>query len=191
MTGFRRYRTEDLVPIATSERLKSQSLPPEFDVLFREHYEFVHRTAYRVTGNFADAEDVVQTLFMRLCRHPLPPDIVSNPRGYLYKAAVNISLDVIRTRRRHPAESDEALLLNVPSAVSSSRGEEDLFARLRTALADLPSKAAEILILRHVHGYTDLEVSKFLGVSRSAIAVNLFRSRARLRRALRGDEGRI
>ena len=52
------------MPIATSQRLKTQPLPAEFDVLFLEHYEFVHRTAYRVTGNFADAEDVVQTLFM-------------------------------------------------------------------------------------------------------------------------------
>jgi RNA polymerase sigma-70 factor (ECF subfamily) len=133
---------------------------------------------------------VIQTLFMRLCRRELPPELAENPRGYLYRSAVNIALDVIRTRRRHPAENDELALLNVPSRESSSRGEEELFERLRAALADLPAKAAEILILRHVHGYTDVEIAKLLGVSRSAIAVNLFRSRARLRRALRGLKGR-
>jgi len=179
------------VPIAASERLKTRPLPAEFEVLFRDHYEFVHRTAYRVTGNFADAEDVVQTLFMRLCRYQLPPAIASNPRAYLYKAAMNVALDVIRTRRRRPAESDDEELLNVPSETSSSHGQDEVFGRLRAALADLPPKAAEILVLRHVHGYTDLEISKFLGVSRSAIAVNLFRSRARLRHALRGREGKI
>lgn len=159
-------------------------------MLFRDHYEFVHRTAYRVTGNFEDAEDVIQTLFMRLCRRELPAEITSNPRAYLYRSAVNIALDVIRTRRRHPADSDEQELLNLPATASSSRGEEELTDRLRAALADLPSKAAEILILRHVHGYTDAEIAKLLSVSRSAIAVNLFRSRARLRRALRGREGK-
>jgi RNA polymerase sigma-70 factor (ECF subfamily) len=178
------------VAIATGERLTVRPLPPEFEVLFRDHYEFVHRTAYRVTGSFEDAEDVIQTLFMRLCRRELPAEVASNPRGYLYRSAVNIALDVIRTRRRHPADNDEWELLNLPATASSSRGEEELFGRLRTALADLPSKAAEILILRHVHGYTDSEIGKLLGVSRSAIAVRLFRSRAQLRRALRGREGK-
>jgi RNA polymerase sigma-70 factor (ECF subfamily) len=172
------------VTIATSERVTTRPLPEEFDVLFQQHYEFVHRTAYRVTGNFADAEDVIQTLFLRLCRRELPPEIFSAPRAYLYRAAVNIALDVLRTKRRHPVEADDQELLTLPAGIAASRGEEEMNDRLRAALADLPAKAAEILILRHVHGYTDTEIATLLGVSRSAIAINLFRSRARLRRAL-------
>jgi RNA polymerase sigma factor (sigma-70 family) len=173
------------VPIATDETLKSRSLPSEFEALFRDHYDFVHRTAYRVTGNFADAEDVLQTLFMRLCRRELPAEICANPRGYLYRAAVNIALDVIRTRRRHPAENDEQRLGNLAATASMSRGEEDLHDELRRALADLRPAAAEILILRHVHGYADVEIAKLLGLSRSAVAVSLFRSRLKLRSAIK------
>jgi hypothetical protein len=40
-------------------------LPREFERIFREHYEFVHRTAQRITGSSQDAEDVLQTLFLR------------------------------------------------------------------------------------------------------------------------------
>jgi len=165
--------------------LKTRPLPVEFEVLFQDHYEFVHRTAYRVTGNFADAEDVIQTLFLRLCRRDFPPALVANPRAYLYKAAVNIALDVLRTRRRHPVERDDRML-NIASESYASLGEEEIYDRLRVALAELKPRAAQTLILRHVHGYTDSEIAKLLGVSRSAIAVSLFRSRLQLRRSIRG-----
>ena len=171
--------------IATSERLKTPPLPAEFEALFLEHYDFVHRTAYRVTGNFADAEDVIQTLFLRLCRRELPAELKANPRGYLYRAAVNGALDVIRTKRRHPAESDEEAIRNAP-AQENSPGEQELFQRLRQALTGLKPKAAEILILHHVHGYTDFEIAKLLETSRSAVAVSLFRSRLKLRHSIRG-----
>jgi DNA-directed RNA polymerase specialized sigma24 family protein len=68
--------------LATGETLKTRPLPTEFEALFRYHYEFVHRTAYRVTGNFADAEDVIQTLLLRLSRRELSSEIAANPRGY-------------------------------------------------------------------------------------------------------------
>lgn len=171
--------------VATDETLKTRPLPTEFEVLFRDHYEFVHRTAYRVTGNFADAEDVIQTLFLRLCRRELPPEISVNPRGYLYRGAVNIALDVIRTRRRHPTENNDQTLVNTAASAPMSRGEEQLHDRLCLALADLKPAAAEILILRHVHGYTDFEIAELLGLSRSAVAVSLFRSRLKLRRAIK------
>lgn len=173
------------MPIATGETLKTRPLLAEFDALFRDHYGFVHRTAYRVTGNFADAEDVIQTLFLRLCKRELPPELSTNPRGYLYRAAVNIALDIIRTRRRHPAEHDEQELSSVAATVPLSRGEAELHDELRRALADLKPAAAEILILRHVHGYTDFEVAELLGLSRSAVAVSLFRSRLKLRGAIK------
>jgi RNA polymerase sigma-70 factor (ECF subfamily) len=175
------------VPGITSETLTTRPLSPEFDVLFREHYEFVHRTAYRVTGNFADAEDVIQTLFLRLCRRELPSALVVSPRAYLYRAAVNIALDVLRTKRRHPADGEDWEMLNAPADSQASRGEEELYDRLRIALAELKPRAAEILILRHVHGYADSEIATLLGVSRSAIAVSLFRSRLQLRRSITAE----
>jgi RNA polymerase sigma factor (sigma-70 family) len=57
---------------------------------------------------------------------------------------------------------------------------------LTRALTELKPKAAEILILNHVHGYTDFEIAKLLNTSRGAVAVSLFRSRLKLRRSIRG-----
>ena len=68
----------------------------EFEELFHQHYRLVYRTAYRVTGRAEDAEDVVQTLFLRLVRSGLPSGFSGNPKGYLYRATVNVALNVVR-----------------------------------------------------------------------------------------------
>jgi RNA polymerase sigma-70 factor (ECF subfamily) len=172
--------------IATQPPSSAGILPRDFDRIFREHYEFVHRTAERVTGNAQDAEDVLQTLFLRLLGRELSGDVQANPRAYLYRATVNIALDVLRARKRRPVSDHSAAMLEEPAARTASRGEEDFLARLREALAELNPKAVEILILRHVHGYSDAEIAKLLGTSRGTIAVSLFRTRARLRKSIRG-----
>jgi RNA polymerase sigma-70 factor (ECF subfamily) len=163
-------------------------LPEEFERIFREHSKFIYRTAYRVTGNSEDAEDVLQNLFVQLIRRDLPAEFESNPKAYLYRAAVNLSLNVLRTPvRRAPAET----LLEVEDRSSRvpSAGEAAIREALRAALAELGTKAAEILILRHVHGYSDAEIAKLLGTTRGTIAVSLFRSRARLRKWIRAYLG--
>src|SRR5262245_33017478 len=78
----------------------------EYEDLFREYYLLVYRTAYVITGSPEDAEDVLQTIFLRLMRRSAPPDIRKNPKGYFYKAAVHLSLDTIRSRQREVLTSD-------------------------------------------------------------------------------------
>jgi len=175
-----------LISIATQVRVRL--LPEEFERIFREHSRFIYRTAYRVTGDNEDAEDVLQNLFVQLMRRDLPADFERNPKAYLYRAAVNLSLNVIRTHvRRSP--SDPLFEIEDRSLRDPSPGEAEISETLRQALAELSAKAAEILILRHVHGYSDAEIAKLLGTTRGTIAVSLFRSRARLRKSIRAYLG--
>ena len=139
-------------------------------------------------GNTEDAEDVVQAVFLKLMRRHGPPDFTKNPQAYLYRAAVNMSLDVIRARRRRTF-TDDVELLEVPVAVENSQYTDDIHARLDESLKDLDPKAVEILVLRYVHDYSDAEISKMLGTSRGAIAVRLFRVRAHLKKVLRPRSG--
>ena len=64
--------------------------------LFADNKELDFRAAYRVTGNSSDAEDVLQTVFLRLLRSPQPPEI-HHLRAYLHRAAVNAALDLLRS----------------------------------------------------------------------------------------------
>jgi RNA polymerase sigma factor (sigma-70 family) len=56
-------------------------------------------------------------------------------------------------------------------------------------LAELPPDAAQILILRYVHNYTDADIAQMLGKSRGAIAVRLVRLRTRLKQFVKASLG--
>ena len=158
------------------------ALVDEFDALFRAHYELVYRTAYSVTGNQPDAEDVLQTIFLRLLRR-LPPDFDRNSKGYLYRAAINLSLNIVRTRKRQVPPDD---LERLPAPVEpAAPGPEDATRRaLLAAIAQRKPRAVEILILHYEHEYSDAQIARLLGTSRGTIAVTLYRTRARLKKLL-------
>jgi RNA polymerase sigma-70 factor (ECF subfamily) len=167
-----------------------EALEQEYEDIFRQHHDMVFRTAYGVLGNSSDSEDVVQTIFLRLLDRGISPDVTKNPAGYFYRAAVNESLNVIRSRKRLVLVSDPKRL-DVHAAEDADESAEEIHRRLYEAVARLSPDAAHILVLRYVHKYSDAEIARQLGRSRGAIAVALYRARARLKKwiraSLRGD----
>ena len=101
---------------------------------------------------------------------------------------MNTSLNVIRSRKRN-AVSGDVENFEGPAAWRQSSADDNIREQLRAVLAELSPRSAEIFILRHVHGYTDAEVAKLLGISRGTVAVTLFRARARLRKSMRRVPG--
>jgi RNA polymerase sigma-70 factor (ECF subfamily) len=170
--------------IATATAPSGIAVTQEFEDLFNEHAQLVYRTAYGVTGSHEDAEDVLQTIFLRLMRRNLPPDLGRSPQAYLYRAAVNQSLETLRLRKRHTLV-DAAALPDLP-VPPVELVDNTPHRRLYRAIAELKPETAQILILRYVHGKSDAEIAGMLGMSRGAIALRLFRSRARLKKLL-GD----
>jgi RNA polymerase sigma-70 factor, ECF subfamily len=164
-------------------------LDKTFEQIYREHSALVYRTAFGVTGSREDAEDVLQTIFLRLLRQESPPDLARNPRGYLYRAATNLSLNILEARRRHPQFIDEQKSLAIPTLLDDPVFKREMHQRLYQAIAKLSPNAAEILTLRYVHDASDAEIAKMLGVSRTVVAVRLFRSRVRLKTLIRMSLG--
>jgi len=158
----------------------------EFEALFDEHYVLVYRTAYGITGRVEDAEDVVQTIFLRLLQRGASRDFMKNPAGYLYRAAVNGSLTTVERRRRHAATDDVEAAANLIPAGQPTRAEE-MHRRLHEAIAQLSRKSADIVILRYLHDRSDAEIATLLGTSRGVIAVTLYRARVRLKKLLREE----
>jgi RNA polymerase sigma-70 factor (ECF subfamily) len=143
---------------------------------FRKHRMSVFRAAYRVTGNAADAEDVLQTVFMRLARRD---DInnVENLGSYLYRSALNAALDVLRSRKTDQSETLE----QIPDSGAVSHDQE-LRAQLRSALAKLNPKHAEMFVLRYVEERSNKEIAEMLGTTQAVIGVTLFRVRRQLKK---------
>jgi RNA polymerase sigma-70 factor (ECF subfamily) len=181
------YSIEEHMSTVTLSNVNHGPLTEELDRIFREHHQLVYRTALGVTGSREDAQDVVQTIFLRLLRRECPPDLKSNPKGYLYRSAVNASLNLIRTRRRHvPIEESKGL--DAMAVSWECEAAEELHRRLYAAIAELSSEVAHILVLRYVHSYSIAEIAKLLGKSRGVVAVQLFRTRARLKRLISAPE---
>lgn len=173
------------MPLVTVFDRTNKGLKPELEESFREHAEMVYRTAYSVTRNPQDAEDVVQTLFLGMLRRGIPEGLKENPGGYLYRSAINLSINAVRVRSRNvPIINAERLRSSADADVSQTAEERQR--KLAEAIAQLNPRAVEVLILRYEHEYSDAEIAKLLGKSRGAVALTLFRARAHLRKLL-GD----
>ena len=155
----------------------------ELEQVFERHYQFVYRTAYTLTGNAEDAEDITQTIFMRLLAREFPPDLQRNPEPYLYRAAFNLSLNTIRQRKRLVLTDNIDLLDQ--RMVANGLTDDELDLRLHEAIEELNPAATQILILRYVHDYSLADIARLMGTTRSTVAVSLFRSRARLKKLVR------
>jgi RNA polymerase sigma-70 factor (ECF subfamily) len=184
-------RAEDPVPQALTEQTNdpTPALGGAAEALFAEQAPKAFRAAFRITGNAMDAEDVVQTVFLRLLRQSQPPT-GEGAGGYVYRSAVNGALDLVRSRNRAgwvPLETDgRPAVALADTAPEPDREAElsELRRALRLALARLAPRAAEIFALRYFEGLGNREIAELTGTSAGVVAVLLHRTRARLRREL-------
>jgi RNA polymerase sigma factor (sigma-70 family) len=108
--------------ITTALRVTDGALDRALEELFREHWQLVYRTAFSVLRNRHDAEDVLQNLFLKLFERELPVDVTKNPPAYLYRAAVNASLNVVRSRKNEVVTANfHSLQAPVPDAAPRQR----------------------------------------------------------------------
>ena len=157
--------------------------------LFELHHERVYRVARRLTGSREDAEDVLQTVFLRLVRREEPVPAAEEAASYLHRAATNAGLDLLRRRkasRSEPLDHAERHVDPTPGP-ESIRGDRELREKVRQALATLNPRAAEIFVLRYFDGYGNREIARLLNTSWSTVAVTLHRTRAKLQSQLKGD----
>jgi RNA polymerase sigma-70 factor (ECF subfamily) len=156
--------------------LMSSTIPVAgFAELYERHYEAVFSAALRVTGNPADAEDVLQTVFLRVLARGADVEDVALPAAYFRRAAVNAAVDVLRRRELH-AESafdDGAPLAAVQPPLL-------LKERLRRAVAALETEDASLFLLRHVEGLSNEELAEMFQLEKNNVAVRLHRIRHRL-----------
>jgi RNA polymerase sigma-70 factor (ECF subfamily) len=162
--------------------------PGELERLFRAHHDRVFRTAHRITGSAADAEDVLQTIFLRLVKSEGGHDLSQNPEAYLSRAAINASLDLMRSRSRARSVGlDDANASAIESTTKNPEAQHvdrELQTLIRAAVARLGTTAAEMFVLRYYEGYENHEIAKLLGTSHLVVGVVLHRARTKLRKEI-------
>ncbi|HKW03376.1 MAG TPA: sigma-70 family RNA polymerase sigma factor [Vicinamibacterales bacterium] len=155
--------------------MTSTPRPSGFAELYDRHYETVFRTALRVTGNPADAEDVLQTVFLRVLSGAEPEGAAGRPAAYFRRAAVNAAVDLLRRRAVHAATTydDQAAHAAVEPTLLLKQ-------RLRRAIANLDPDDASLFLLRFVEGLSNQELADMFQLEKNNVAVRLHRIRLRL-----------
>lgn len=154
--------------------------------LFAQHYRRVLMSAYRIAGNMADAEDVAQGVFLRLGSGEAAA--MANAGSYLYRAAINGALDVLRRRKAAPTEplelaatvASEQMEASPETTVSS----QELRRHLREAMSELAPRTAEMFALRYFEELENREIAKLMGTSAAVVAVTLHQTRSKLKKRL-------
>jgi RNA polymerase sigma-70 factor, ECF subfamily len=160
----------------------------DLDQLVRDHGPLVYGTAWRILGHAADAEDVVQEVFLEAYR--LRTSRVRSWPGFLRRLATCRALD--RLRQRKPMAPLDGLSTVEPAAgpEADAMGRE-LAEQLRAAVARLPRWEGEVFSLRYLDDLTPQQIADTLQISPGAVAVALHKARARLEMLLgttvRGD----
>jgi RNA polymerase sigma-70 factor (ECF subfamily) len=153
--------------------------------LVRATYGGTYTLAYRLTGNEDDACDVVQDVYLRAYKGLRRFRGDAQFTTWLYRITANCSANLLAKRARHRTESlseDEPVVdLRVGADPEQFMAGEDDRERIAAALAKLPWRLRQVIVLRDIYDLTHGAIAKELGISEAAAKVRLHRARRRLR----------
>jgi RNA polymerase sigma-70 factor (ECF subfamily) len=179
----------DRVPDRDLDRMWLRGDERAFPELHRRYRHRLEAVALRIVGNRADAEDVVQRVFLAL------PNSAYAGRAslwtYLYRAAANAAVNVLRSRRRTAVleEANLGRLLDAQKQQTEHGAEACVFegevmAAVARGLLQVKPRHRRVLVLRIVWGLSNTEIAEREGVPMATVGTWLRRGREELRRVL-------
>ncbi len=149
-------------------------------VVFARHKDFVYRLAWGFTGDAGLAEDVTQEVFLRMFERHGRWRRRAKFRTLLYRITANTARELVR-RRDRGSVADDARTTSATQVEPRPVGE---LADLSVALAGLPARQREVVVLRHLEGLSTRETATALGCRPGTVKAHLHRAFAALRRIL-------
>jgi len=182
--------THSLPPRMADAGLDRRWLRGERGALEEAHRRYRSRleaVAYRIVGNRADAEEVVQRVFLALPRAAYRGS--ASLWSYLYRAAVNGSVNLLRSRKRRDGMAREVmaqqLMAPAPADPEARVLEGEILAAVARALLQVKPQHRRVLVLRINHGLSNVEIAEREGLPSATVGTWLRRGREELRDAMR------
>lgn len=151
-----------------------------FNRLITEQYHFIFRVAFRVLGHRSDAEDVTQTVCMRLATSLSSFNWRASFTSWLYRITINAARDLQRSQKRRQNLADGAAAF-VPDYAEAEqeagRQLNDIWNTIRT----LPEKQRDAVILVHGEGLSQEEAARIMSCQKVTVAWHLHNARKALR----------
>jgi RNA polymerase sigma-70 factor (ECF subfamily) len=167
--------------------------PDAFRVLVDRHSRYVFGVAYRLTGSVEDAEDVVQSTFLKAHRQLNRFEARADVKTWLHRITVNASIDLIRSRRHREVGHDPADLETGSGRAAAQDGEPsperlvmsaEIRDQVKQGLTRLTPSERAAFTLRHVEGLSIKEVATAMGLKTEAAKNSIFRAVRKMRTAL-------
>jgi RNA polymerase sigma factor (sigma-70 family) len=153
--------------------------PEAFAQLVQRHRAMVYRACLRLLGNAHDAEDVSQAVFLVLAQRP--GLVRQNLAGWLHEAARGIAIDLVRSQTSRVRREEEAARMKPGEpAVNEAHLREEL----DSALAGLPTRLREAVVLRYLEGRTQEEAARVADCPQGTLAWRCSEGLNRLRTTL-------
>lgn len=149
----------------------------DIELVFNKYYTTVYRLAFARTQNKYDAEDILQTVFLRLCKCDTVFNDEEHIKAWLIKVTVNTSKNLLSSAFRR---------LTQPISEQTISGEDFSF-EVYDAVCTLPQKYRTVVHLFYYEGYTCAEIARILGAKEATVKTRLKRSRERLSTLLKGE----
>lgn len=154
----------------------------KFEALYLRCKDSMFYAAHRILQNEVDAEDAVHEAFMSILNNLEKISDVESPktRAYCVIITERKAIDLIRSRKKTVAleDNEPGLEISVPGGGA-----------LAAAMAKLPPRYREVLLLRYYVGYHTKELADILDLKKYAVEKLLWRAKARLKELLEREEG--
>ncbi|WEJ35042.1 MULTISPECIES: RNA polymerase sigma factor [unclassified Devosia] len=151
-----------------------------FNRLIASQYHFIFRVAFRVLGHKSDAEDVTQTVCLRLATSLSSFDHRASFTSWLYRVTMNVARDFLRAQGRRKRLVDGAAILaseHVNAEQDAQRPVEDIWSVVRS----LPEKQRDAVILVHGEELSQEEAARIMSCKKVTVAWHLHNARKTLR----------
>ena len=155
--------------------METESDRTKFETIYLAYRGLMYHVAYYILKNPQDAEDVVHQSFVKLAERmaDIPDGPCPRTRNLVVTVTERGAIDLYRSRQRHPeAELDEQALVSQPAPPTGGG--------LADAMASLPPRYREVLLLKYYNGYSAREIAGFLSATPDAVTQTLHRARKKL-----------
>jgi RNA polymerase sigma factor (sigma-70 family) len=163
---------------STATRAARKEASLDIEDLYRRYGPMVLRRCRWMLRDEAWAKDAMQDVFVQLLRRETL--VVEHPSSLLHRIATNTCLNLLRSRKRHPADQEEDLLLRIASSEDHG-GQIEARSVLDRLFGREKESTRTIAVMHLLDGYTLEEVARETGMSVSGVRKRLRALRSRVR----------
>lgn len=154
-----------------------------FDQIYLDHYAGLHQYAFTITGDYMVAEEMVHQLFLKILEKNEPIVVHTSLKAYLYRAVHNECLNYLKHQKVKQAHQNNVMSV-VSNEIENASGKiqyQQLEARLRAAINDLPEQCRIVFQLSRFEELKYKEIAAQLGISVKTVENQIAKALKRLR----------